>query len=78
MALLPYPRAFIAQSFIKPKIPIKSGMTLARIAEKRGMISMQTIVNIVDINWMMKNRVTGNHDQSRKIQYNLDLWTGCD
>ena len=53
-------------------------MTLARIAEKRGMISMQTIVNIVDINWMMKNRVTGNHDQSRKIQYNLDRWTGCD
>jgi hypothetical protein len=44
-------------------MPIKSGMTLARIAEKRGMISMQTIANIADINWMSKYRITGNHDQ---------------
>jgi hypothetical protein len=58
LALSPCQQESTVPSFIKPILPEKSEMMLARIVEKPGMISMPTIANIAVINWMIQYSIS--------------------
>lgn len=51
-------RRILKMKCIKPIMPIKSEMMLARIVEKQSMISMPTIANIAVINWMTQYSIS--------------------
>ena len=51
-------RRILKMKCIKPILPKKSEMMLARIAEKPGTMSMPTIANIAVINWMIQYSIS--------------------